>query len=150
MKPAVFIGADHGGFEYKNQIREHLIHQGYQVEDVGAETLDPADDYPQFAYAVATKILGEEGSVFGILVCRGGQGMAMAANRVAGIRAAVAWSPEVAQKTREDNNANVLCLPGDMIDIDTSLDIVDTFIKEPFSNEERHVRRLGQIEDLFG
>ncbi|HUC21012.1 MAG TPA: RpiB/LacA/LacB family sugar-phosphate isomerase, partial [Candidatus Polarisedimenticolaceae bacterium] len=98
MKPVIFIGADHGGFEYKNQIREHLAHQGYKVEDVGAETLDPEDDYPQYAYAAATKILGEEGPVFGILICRGGQGMAMAANRVAGIRAAVAWAPEVAQK----------------------------------------------------
>ncbi len=149
MKPRVFIGADHGGFEYKNQIREHLIHQGYEVEDVGALTLDPQDDYPQYAYAVATKILGEEVPAFGILICRGGQGMAMAANRVSGIRAAVAWSPEVAQKTREDNNANVVSLPGDMIDIDTSLEIVDTFLAEPFSGEDRHARRVKQIEDLF-
>jgi ribose 5-phosphate isomerase B len=150
MKPVVFIGSDHGGFEYKNQIREHLVHQGYQVEDVGAPTLDPEDDYPQYAYAVATKILGEEGPAFGVVICRGGQGMAMAANRVRGIRAAVVWAPEVALKARQHNNANVLSLPGDLIDIDTSLEIVDTFIQEPFSNEERHVRRLGQIEDLYG
>ncbi len=150
MKPKIFIGADHGGYDYKNQIREHLVHQGYTVEDMGAETLDPADDYPEFAYAVTTKVLGEEEPVFGILVCRGGQGMAMAANRVAGIRAAVVWSKDVAAKSREHNNANVLTLPGDVLDIDTTLEIVDTFLITPFSGDERHVRRLGQIENLFG
>ena len=147
----VFIGSDHGGYEYKNQIREHLIHKGFEVEDVGAKTLDPSDDYPQFAYAVATKVLGEEdGSACGILICRGGQGMAMAANKVRGIRAAVAWSPVSARKTREDNHANVLSLPGDMIDIDTTLAVVDNFLEEPWSKEERHVRRVKQIEELYG
>lgn len=146
----IFVGSDHGGFEYKNQVREHLVHKGYEVEDVGADTLDPDDDYPQYAFAVATKVVGEEEPAFGVLICRGGQGMAIAANRVAGVRAAVCWTTSVARKAREHNNANILSLPGDVIDLDTTLAIVDDFITEKFSGDERHVRRLKQIEEIYG
>jgi len=145
----IFLGADHGGYELKNKISEHLVHHGFDVEDCGAKTLDPQDDYPQYAYQVATKVLGEEeGAAAGILVCRSGQGVAMAANRVHGIRAAVVWSQELARETRSDNHANVLCLPSDFIDLDTALTIVDDFLAEKYSHEARHVRRVKQLEEL--
>lgn len=148
----IFLGADHGGFELKNQIREHLIHRGSTVEDCGAATLVDEDDYPQYAYAVAAKVLGEEDDeqAVGILVCRSGEGMAIAANRVHGIRAAVVWSQALARETRRDNHANVLSLPVDFIDTDTALSIVENFLDEKFSQVEHHVRRVKQIEELYG
>jgi len=147
----IFLGADHGGYELKNKISEHLVHQGFSVEDCGATTLDPEDDYPQYAYDVAAKILGEEDEqALGILVCRSGEGMAMAANRVHGVRAAVVWSQDLARETRRDNHANVLSLPADFVDADTALGIVDGFIEAKPSNDERHVRRVKQVEELYG
>jgi ribose 5-phosphate isomerase B len=127
------------------------VHQGFSVEDCGATTLDPEDDYPQYAYDVAAKILGEEDEqALGILVCRSGEGMAMAANRVHGVRAAVVWSQDLARETRRDNHANVLSLPADFVDADTALGIVDGFIEAKPSNDERHVRRVKQVEELYG
>jgi ribose 5-phosphate isomerase B len=147
----IFLGADHGGFKLKNQIREHVTHRGFTVEDCGAETLEPGDDYPQYAYAVAAKILGEEDdAAIGILICRSGEGMAMAANRVHGIRAAVAWNEALARETRRDNHSNVLSLPADFIDTETALSIVEGFLDEKYAEDERHVRRVKQIEELYG
>jgi len=146
----IFIGADHNGFELKNQVREHLEHNGFDSEDVGAMTLDKDDDYPQYAFAVTAKVIGEEDPVFGILVCGSGQGMAIAANRVAGIRAALVWSPAEARAARRDDNANVLVLPATMIDTDTALAIVDDFLDQKFSGEPRYQRRLDQIEEVYG
>lgn len=146
----LFVGADHNGFELKNQVREHLEHGGFDSEDVGAITLDPDDDYPQYAFAVTTKVVGEEDPAFGILVCGSGQGMAIAANRVPGIRAAVVWSPAEARAARRDDNANVLVLPANMIDVDTTLAIVDDFLNQKFATEPRYQRRLKQIEDIYG
>ncbi|HVE81057.1 MAG TPA: RpiB/LacA/LacB family sugar-phosphate isomerase [Candidatus Dormibacteraeota bacterium] len=145
----VFLGTDHNGFEMKNAIREHLQHSNYEVEDKGAITLDAADDYPKYAYSVATEVLGEE-KAFGILVCGSGQGMAIAANRVRGIRAALIWSPAEARAARHDDDANILVLPAHMIDMDTALAIVDNFLEQAFSGEERYVRRIQQIEQLYG
>jgi ribose 5-phosphate isomerase B len=146
----IFVGADHNGFALKNQVREHLEHTGFDSEDVGAITLDKDDDYPQYAFAVATKVVGEEDPVFGVLVCGSGQGMAIAANRVAGIRAALVWSPAEARAARRDDNANILVLPANMIDADTALTIVDEFLDQKFSSEPRYQRRLEQIEEVYG
>ncbi len=142
------MAADHGGFELKNAIREHLVHTGHEVEDLGPQVLDSEDDYPIKAYAVATKIIGEEGESRGILVCRSGQGMAMAANRMPGIRAAVAWTAAVAKETREANDSNVLSLAADFIDESQALDIVDVWLGTKFSDAERHSRRIKELEDL--
>lgn len=147
----IYLGADHGGFELKQKVFAHLSKAGYEVEDEGGATLDPQDDYPQFAFKVATKVLGDEDpDARGILLCRSGQGMCIAANRIRGIRAAVVWNQELAQETRSDNNSNVLCLPGDFVDQDLALDIIDRWLQTPFSGDERHVRRLREIEELYG
>jgi ribose 5-phosphate isomerase B len=145
----VYLGADHKGYELKNIIREHLEHNKFKVEDKGALTFEKGDDYPKYAYIVATEILGDDDGK-GILVCGSGQGMAIAANKVRGIRAALVWSPAEARAARHDDDANILVLPADMIDTDTALAIVDNFLEQKFSGEERHQRRLDQIEKLYG
>jgi ribose 5-phosphate isomerase B len=146
----IYLGADHNGFEYKTQLREHLTHAGYEIDDLGAHTLDPDDDYPQYAYAVATKVLGGEDDDLGILICASGQGMAMAANRVNGIRAAMAWSPETAVHARRDDNANVLVLAPRYTDAATMTQCVDAWLGTKFSHNPKYQRRLDQIEELYG
>lgn len=143
----IFLAADHGGFDLKNKIREHLFHRRYDVEDLGPETLDRDDDYPIKAYDVATKVLSEDDGC-GILVCRSGQGMAMAANRVNGIRASVVWCEPVAVETREANDSNVLSLAADFVSEKEALKIVDAWLTTGFSGEARHLRRIEELEDL--
>lgn len=147
----VFIGSDHGGFELKQELFAHLTNRGIDVEDVGAKTYDATDDYPQFAFAAATKVIGsEDEDPRAILICRGGQGMAIAANKVPRIRAVVVWNSDEARKTREHNNANVLSLPAHILDKDRMVAIVDAWLSEPFSKEERHERRLNEIDHVYG
>lgn len=149
----IFIGADHGGFYLKEKIEAHLVKAGYDVEDVGDKVLDPKDDYPQFAFAAATKVLGsEDKDTRAIMICKGGQGMAIAANRIRGIRAVVIADVEEARMSRNDNDANVLSLPARILEENEKLayDIVDTWLKTPFSGAERHVRRLREIEEIYG
>lgn len=147
----IFVGADHAGFHLKAKVMAHLSKLGYKVEDEGDQQLDPADDYPQFAYAVTTKVLGsEDDDARGILLCGSGQGMAIAANRVRGIRAALCWNEDVASETRNDNDTNVLSLPVRFLSEAEVLAIIDTWLKTPFSEAPRHVRRIHEIEELYG
>lgn len=149
----VYLGSDHGGFYLKEKVEAHLVKAGYQVEDVGNKVLDPADDYPQFAFAAATKVLGStDDDPRAILICKGGQGMAIAANRIRGIRAVVISDVEEAKMSRNDNNANVLSLPSRVLESEEALafDIIDTWLKTPFSKAERHTRRLREIEEIYG
>ena len=147
----VFIGADHAGFRLKEAVAAHLAKRGYDVEDGGDKQLDPADDYPHFAYTVTTKVLGsEDGEARGILLCGSGQGMCIAANRVRGIRAALCWSEEIARETRTDNDSNVLCIPARTLSTEEAFIIIDTWLETPFSGAARHVRRIKEIEELYG
>lgn len=147
----VFLGADHAGFELKTILSEHLVHAGFEAIDLGAKTLDEEDDYPRYAYAVASRILGEEdGAALGILICGSGQGMSMAANRVNGVRAALAWSEESAKAAREDDDANVLVLPSRFVDTDTAIAAVKAWIKAEFNSNPKYQRRLDELEQLYG
>jgi ribose 5-phosphate isomerase B len=147
----IFVGADHAGFHLKATVMAHLSKLGYTVEDEGDRELDPADDYPQFAYTVVTKVLGsEDEDPRGILLCGSGQGMAIAANRVRGIRAALCWNEDVARETRNDNDSNVLSVPVRFLSEDEVLNIIDTWLKTPFSEAPRHIRRIHEIEELYG
>lgn len=147
MKPIVYLGADHAGFDMKTSIKEHLEAKGFSVEDVGAHELDPSDDYPQYAEAVAEAVLDHPGSV-GILSCGNAEGVCIAANKFDGIRAGLAYSIDAAKTMRNDDNANVVCVPGRLDIPDDPLEVVDTFLATSFSEADRHVRRLGQIEDI--
>lgn len=146
----IFLGSDHGGFELKTQLFGYLsTNPDYQVADAGDTTPDPKDDYPQFAVAACVKLLGSsEADPRAILLCRGGQGMAMAANRLHGIRAAVCWNVQSAQMSRVDNNSNVLCLPADSLVLADAKQITDVWLSTKFSGAARHQRRIQELDDL--
>lgn len=145
----IFLGADHGGYHLKEKIELYLAKRGYAVEDVGGNELDPDDDFPQFAQMAAIKVLGEEekDDPRAILVCTGGQGMAMAANRFKGIRAAVIWDKTEARECRNDNDSNVLCLPARLLDdAEEWKEIVDTWLTTKFAGATRYRRRNAQLD----
>ncbi len=147
----IYLGADHQGFHLKEQVFAYLVKRGYEVEDVGGRTLDPSDDFPVFAQAVALKILGsEENDTRGILICGGGQGVAMAANRFRGIRASVIWDAFEAKMTRYDNDSNVLCLPARIVgDEDgTWQGILETWLSTAFADAVRFKRRNAELDEL--
>lgn len=148
----IFLGADHQGFHLKEQLFAWLAKRNYDVEDVSSKELDPNDDFPQFAQMVALKVIGEDDRIDprGILICGGGQGMAMAANRFAGIRASVIWDSYEAKMTRNDNNSNVLCLPARVLDDDLELwkDVVTTWLETPFADAPRYRRRNQEMDEL--
>jgi ribose 5-phosphate isomerase B len=146
----IYLGADHGGFEMKKVLIEHLQKKGIEVEDCGAHELDDQDDYPQFAFSVASKVLGGADDDLGILLCKSGQGMAIAANRIGGIRAAIAWNPEVAVHAKADDNVNILVLAPMYTDQVTCLACVDAWLGAKFKAEPKYQRRLDEIEHLRG
>ncbi|MCH7951535.1 RpiB/LacA/LacB family sugar-phosphate isomerase [Patescibacteria group bacterium] len=143
----VYLGSDHGGYELKERIKSWLQEWGYAFEDMGATRFDPSDDYPDFIIPVARRVSSEKGSL-GVVLGRSGSGEAIAANKVRGVRAAVCLNEEMAKKAREKNNANVLSLGGDLVDEAVAKRIVKVFLETPFSEEERHKRRLGKIDEV--
>lgn len=147
----IVFGADHGGFVRKGELLEWAKELGYQVQDVGAYQLEEHDDYPKFAKAVAQavrqrKLRGED--ALGVLLCRSGGGMTMAANRFPGIRAVGAVNTEMAHHGRAHNNANTLVLSGDWTNLEDMKRILQTFLDTPFSTEPRHARRVAQLDGL--
>ncbi len=146
----IYLGSDHGGFDLKQLLIHYLsVKSGYDVEDVGDERPDPEDDFPVFAARAARKLLeSKDPDPRAILICRGGQGMAMAANRFKGIRAVVCWSEESARMTRFDNDSNVLCLPADTLSVDEVKDIVHIWLNTEFSKATRFVRRNNELDQL--
>lgn len=140
----IYLGSDHAGYELKKAVARHLEESGEEFQDLGNLELDPADDYPDFAFAVGKAVAAAPNGV-GILVCGSAQGVCMAANKVKGVRAVAATSELQAKRTREHNDANVLCLSGWDTSTDDVKAIVDTFLATPFSSEPRHARRLGKI-----
>jgi ribose 5-phosphate isomerase B len=147
----IFIGSDHGGFRLKEKIFAYLAKHNYDVDDVGDQTLDPNDDFPEFAQAAAFKVISStDGDPRAILICTGGQGMAMAANRFHGIRASVIWDAFEAKETRNDNDSNVLCLPARVLENDDKdwQGIIETWLNTPFAAAVRYKRRNAQIDEL--
>lgn len=147
----LYLGSDHGGFHLKEGVFAYLSKRGVDVEDVGDKELDAHDDFPEFAAIACTRVIGDEhDDARAILVCTGGQGMAMAANRFRGIRAAVVWDSYEAKMTRHDNDSNVLCLPARVLEdnADEWKKIIDTWLDTPFAAAERYRRRNRQLDDL--
>jgi ribose 5-phosphate isomerase B len=138
------IGTDHAGFELKNHLVEHLRSEGHDVVDHGAHVYDALDDYPAFCISAAEAVIAEPGSL-GIVIGGSGNGEQLAANRVTGIRAILAWSVETAKLGRQHNDANVVAVGGRMHTVEESTAIVEAFINEPFSGDERHQRRIDQM-----
>lgn len=148
----IFLGSDHNGFAMKEKVFAYLAKRGFDVEDVGDKELDPEDDFPQFAQLASLKVLGEDDASDprAILLCGGGQGMAMAANRFRGIRASVIWDEYEAKMTRNDNDSNVLCLPSRVLEKDEPewKAIIDTWLQTPFASAPRYKRRNAQIDEV--
>lgn len=147
----LYLGSDHGGYHLKEDVFAYLSKHAYDVEDVGDSALNPHDDFPEFAQAAALKIIGDEDDdARAILICSGGQGMAMAANRFKGIRASVIWDEYEAKMTRNDNDSNILCLPARVLKDDPERwkQIIETWLHTPFAGAERYRRRNRQIDEL--
>ena len=141
----IAIGADHAGFSLKEQLRRKLSGEGYEVVDFGTGSPESCD-YPDFARAVGRDV-AQGGSDRGILVCSTGIGMAMAANKVNGVRAAPAESDDEVKMTREHNDANVLTLGAKYMDENRAMELIDIFLKTEFAGG-RHARRVAKIAQL--
>ena len=140
----IAIGSDHGGFDYKKAIMTMLETKGYDFKDFGTYTNDSCD-YPVFAKSVANAVANGEFDR-GILICGTGIGMSITANKFKGIRAALCSDLFSAKATREHNNSNILCLGERVIDKELALKIADIWLETPFSEDERHIRRIKMIE----
>ena len=140
----IHIGSDHAGLDFKKVIIAHLEKSGHEVIDHGPHVFDALDDYPVFCIPAAQGVANDPGSL-GIVLGGSGNGEQIAANKVDGIRAALVWSIDTAKLAREHNNANVISIGGRMHTEEFCLQLVDTFIAEPFPGDERHVRRINLI-----
>ncbi len=141
----IAIGSDQGGYELKMEILKHLEERGLEYKDFGSYNSDSVD-YPEYGKKVAHAVADGE-CERGILVCGTGIGISITANKVKGIRAALCTDCFMAEATRLHNDANILALGGRVVGVGLALKIVDTFLDTPFSNEERHQRRINAIED---
>lgn len=142
----IYLGADHAGFERKNEIADHLRAAGHEVVDCGAHEYDALDDYPPFCIEAAERVVADPGSL-GIVLGGSGNGEQIAANKVKGARCALAWSVETAQLAREHNNAQLIGLGGRMHSKEEALAIVDAFVSAAWSEEPRHQRRIDLLAD---
>jgi ribose 5-phosphate isomerase B len=140
----VFLGSDHAGYELKQHLVAWLTESGHEPVDCGPAEFDPVDDYPPFVLRAAERAAAEPGS-FAIVIGGSGNGEAIAANKVKGVRAALVWSDETARLAREHNDANVISIGARMHDLDTATRFVDLFLSTPFSGDERHVRRIAML-----
>ena len=143
----IHIGSDHAGLELKAELVKHLTNNGHDVTDHGPHEYDALDDYPDFCIPAAEAV-AQDPSSLGIVLGGSGNGEQMAANKVKGIRAALAWSIETAKLAKDHNNANVIAVGGRMHEISFVKEMIDAFIGEPFSHDERHVRRIKKISDF--
>ena len=140
----IAIGSDHGGYALKQEIMAHLEKRGLEYKDFGCYS-EKSCDYPEYGKAVAHAVADGECEC-GILICGTGIGISITANKVPGIRAALCTDCFMAEATRQHNDANILALGGRVVGPGLALKIVDTFLDTPFSNEERHIRRIRGIE----
>jgi len=150
-KNTIVLATDHAGFALKEAIKGHLLKKGYQVIDVGAHEFRADDDYPVYMTAAAMKVASDmSGETKAVIFGGSGEGEAMVANRFPGVRALVWYggSKEILKLSREHNNANTLSFGARFVDEKTAVEAVDLWLATPFSNEERHVRRIHEIDNI--
>lgn len=140
----IYLAADHAGYELKVHLATYLAKQGYEVVDVGPREFDPEDDYPVFCLHAGARVVADPGSL-GVVIGGSGNGEQIAANKVRGVRAALAWNVETAQLSRQHNDANVVGIGARQHTIDEATEIVEAFLTASFSGNDRHARRIGQI-----
>jgi len=146
-KMEIIIGADHGGYEFKEEIKKLLDAKEVKYTDVGTDS-ETSTDYPDYAHIVAKEVAESDGEKQGILICGTGLGMSMAANKHQGIRAALCHNEFTAQMSREHNDANILCLGGRVLELDMAKKIVGIWLDTKFSDEERHNRRIEKVDSV--
>ncbi len=146
MKKIIYIGADHAGFARKEFLKKALEEQGFSVVDFGAKSLDEKDDYPDYAYPLAEAVAKD--GYKGVLLCGNAEGVCIVANKVDGVRAALGYSVEAVISSREDDDTNVLCLPGREFTDEDALEMFLAWEKTDFSGAERHKRRLEKINKI--
>lgn len=142
----VHLGSDHAGFELKQHLAGHLTASGHEVVDHGPPEYDAQDDYPPFCLRTGEAVVADPGSL-GVVIGGSGNGEQIAANKVKGVRAALAWSLETARLGRQHNDANVLAVGARMHSAEEATTFVDAFLAEPFSGDPRHERRIGMLTD---
>jgi ribose 5-phosphate isomerase B len=140
----VHLGSDHAGFELKAHLAQRLGELGYEVVDHGPVEYDPVDDYPPFVLRAAAAVVNDPGSL-GVVIGGSGNGEQMAANKVRGVRAALAWNDDTAGLSREHNDANVVSVGARMHSTDEATRLVERFLTTPFSGDVRHARRIEMI-----
>ncbi|RMI14082.1 ribose-5-phosphate isomerase [Cellulomonas triticagri] len=140
----IHVAADHAGFELKVAIVEHLQAAGHDVVDHGAHEYDPQDDYPSVCFAAGEAVVADPGSL-GVVIGGSGNGEQIAANKVPGVRAALAWNDDTARLGRQHNDANVVAIGARQHSVDEALALVQAFVDEPFSGDPRHQRRIDQL-----
>ncbi|MCP2253322.1 ribose 5-phosphate isomerase B [Prauserella aidingensis] len=143
----VYLGSDHAGLELKNHLVAHLEQQGHDVTDVGPHVYDAADDYPPFCIETARHVVADVGSL-GIVIGGSGNGEQIAANKVPGCRAGLAWSVETAQLTRQHNHAQVIGVGARMHSTEEATGIVEAFLATSVDDDPRHTRRVQQLTDF--
>tara|TARA_B100000378_G_scaffold32713_3_gene24486 strand:+ start:1497 stop:2123 length:627 start_codon:yes stop_codon:yes gene_type:complete len=144
----IHIATDHAGLEFSTQLQHHLAAQGHEVVDHGPIDYDPLDDYPAFCVRAAQGVVADQAAgvpALGVVFGGSGNGEQIAANKVAGIRAALVWSIATAELAREHNDANVIAIGARQHTFEEAVTFIDRFVATPFSHDERHVRRIGQI-----
>jgi ribose 5-phosphate isomerase B len=144
----IHIATDHAGLETSHFLIDSLTALGHEVFDHGPKTYDPLDDYPSFCINAALAVVHDQQAgvqALGVVLGGSGNGEQIAANKVKGIRAALAWNPETASLAREHNDANVVALGARQHSKEEVLELIKIFIAEPFSGDERHARRIGKI-----
>ncbi len=141
----IYLGADHRGFSLKEQLKQFLKEEGYELYDVGNIKQDDEDDYPDFAFAAASKVSAAPDISRAILVCGSGVGMCVVANKLKNIRASVCISPDHVIAARSHDAINTLCLASDFIDTQTALAMTRSFLATPFDRQDTHVRRVQKI-----
>ena len=149
----IHIATDHAGLEFKDKLKKHLEGQGVEVVDHGAYEYDADDDYPDFIIKAAEATANDLASgvqALGVVFGGSGNGEQIAANKVAGIRAALVWNESTALLARQHNDANIISIGARQHSEEEALRLIDIFIAEPFSGEERHVRRIGKIGEYDG
>ncbi len=143
----IYLGSDHGGFKLKENFKQYLLvnHADFQIEDCGAFAFEPADDYPFFAFQVAEKVSSNSDQALGILLCRSGSGMVIAANKVKDVRAVELYDEKIAAHSKSHNHANVIAFSGDYLNLPRMIELFEIFLKTASDESERHVRRVMQI-----
>jgi ribose 5-phosphate isomerase B len=144
----VHIATDHAGLELSSHLIAALSADGYEMVDHGPTSYDPEDDYPEFCINAATAVVADQAAgvdALGIVLGGSGNGEQIAANKVKGVRAALAWNFDTARLAREHNDANVVAVGGRQHTLEEATELIKAFLEEPFSNAERHVRRIGKI-----